>query len=289
MLQIVVFSFNRAIQLDTLLTSFVKYWVNPPYQMDVIYNTSSPFFQKGYDLLMEKYKGNSGIRFYKESKECRPYTAKEIMLSVGNVKRLLLCPFIRNPKSNFRPLLIQLMEDSVAREIMFMTDDAMYIHPVNLTNEVFDWIEQNPHHRQFSLRLGKGMNNQPIAVRESTSYLEWNLKSMPHMTNWGYYFSVDAHIYSKQLILNYFKRYIFVNPNSLEGYIESRIRGKVEYGRSFKEAKVLSFPINMVQTVSKNEHLGVSVEKLNRYYLDGYTLNILFLQLLISFKTTLII
>ena len=42
--------------------------------------------------------------------------------------------------------------------------------------------------------------------------------------------------------------------------------------RSFKEAKLLSFPINMVQTFSDNESLGVSTEKLNQYYLDGYTL-----------------
>lgn len=37
MLQIIIFSFNRAIQLDTLLSSFVEYWKNPSYQVDIIY------------------------------------------------------------------------------------------------------------------------------------------------------------------------------------------------------------------------------------------------------------
>lgn len=274
MLQIIIFSFNRAIQLDTLLSSFTKYWKNPAYQVDIIYNTSDDLFQKGYMLLMDKFKKNQSIRFHKESKTCRSYTAKEIFGSTGNLKHYFKYPNIRNPRSNFRPLMIKLMEESDAREIMFMTDDAMYIRPVDIPTEVFDWIANNPKHRQFSLRLGIGMNEHPDAVRELDKYLEWNLKDVPHMNNWGYYFSVDAHIYNKPLILDFYKRYIFVNPNSLEGYIEAKLRrrGYVNEERSFKDAKLLSFPINMVQTFSDNESLGVSTEKLNQYYLDGYTL-----------------
>lgn len=274
MLQIIIFSFNRAIQLDTLLSSFTEYWKNPSYQVDVIYNTSDDFFQKGYNLLMDKFKGNTDVRFHKEDRGCRPYAAKELLGSAGNLKHYFKYANIRCPRSNFRPLMIRLMEESVAREIMFMTDDAMYIRPVDIPNDVFDWIDRNPRHRQFSLRLGIGMDGHPRAVRELDEYLEWSLKEVPHMNNWGYYFSVDAHIYSKQLILGFYKRYIFVNPNTLEGYIEAKLKrqGCVDEGRCFKEAKLLSFPINMVQTFSDNESLGVSTEKLNQYYLEGYTL-----------------
>jgi hypothetical protein len=274
MLQIIIFSFNRALQLDTLLSSFTEYWKNPAYQVDVIYNTSDDFFQKGYELLIDKFKGDSDIRFHKESKECRPYTAKELLGSAGNLKHYFKYPSVKHPRSNFRPLMIQLMEESNSREIMFMTDDAMYIRPVDIPDEVFDWINADPKHRQFSLRLGIGMNGHPDTVHELDNYLEWRLEDVPHMTNWGYYFSVDAHIYDKQLVLDFYKRYIFANPNSLEGYIEGQLRKRrlVNVGRSFKDAKLLSFPINMVQTVCDNESLGVSVEKLNQYYLDGYTL-----------------
>lgn len=274
MLQIIIFSFNRAIQLDTLLSSFVEYWKNPSYQVDIIYNTSDDFFQRGYELLMSKFESNNCIHFHKESKGCRSYTAKEILGSAGNLKHYFKYPAIKHPRSNFRPLMIKLMEESEAREIMFMTDDAMYIRPVDIPTEVFDWINEDPKHRQFSLRLGVGMNAQPAAIKELDKYLEWKLKDVPHMNNWGYYFSVDAHIYNKALILDFYKRFIFVNPNTLEGYIEAKLkrRGYVNEERSFKDAKLLSFPINMVQTFSDNESLGVSTEKLNQCYLDGYTL-----------------
>lgn len=46
-IQIIIFSFNRAIQLDTLLTSILKHWKAPSqYELNIIYNTTSIFFKK---------------------------------------------------------------------------------------------------------------------------------------------------------------------------------------------------------------------------------------------------
>ena len=63
MLQIVIFSFNRALQLDTLITSIIEKWQLPHYNIDVIYNTSDNDFQKGYDLLVKKYNTKTNIVF----------------------------------------------------------------------------------------------------------------------------------------------------------------------------------------------------------------------------------
>ena len=46
MLQIIIFSFNRALQLDTLLTSLVEHWKSPDYCVDVLYNTTDEEFEK---------------------------------------------------------------------------------------------------------------------------------------------------------------------------------------------------------------------------------------------------
>lgn len=274
MLQIIVFSFNRAIQLDTLLTSFQKYWKNPSYKLDVIYNSSNEEFQKGYELLIDKMNINKNIQFHKESTHFDGYTCKEILGSLGNIFHYIKLPYVRKPKTNFRTLLIQLMENNTSKNVMFLTDDAMFIEDVYISPDIINWIEEAPFDRQFSLRIGKGMNNQPHNVQELENYLDWNLKDMPHMSNWGYRFSVDAHIYSKNVILKFFKKYVFVNPNSLEGYIESKIKNKdyLFHGRSFKQPKLLSFPINMVQTVDNNESLGVDCAQLNTQYLKGYEL-----------------
>lgn len=274
MIQIIIFSFNRAIQLDTLLYSIKKYWKSPYYEIDVVYNCSSDSFQKGYDYLIQKYSADRMISFHKEQKgECR-YTWKEL-LNPYNLKRLYKYPYLRKPKTNFRSLTNTLMEKSDAREVMFMTDDSLFINPVCLSSSIFDWIEEEPTKRQFSLRISKGMDNQPsIGVSEDNGILSWNMNDMKRMNNWGYQFSVDAHIYNKECILQLFKIYNFCNPNSLEGYICNIVRRKgwFNQAKSFATPHLLSFPINMVQDVEENESLGVSPEMMNNYYLSGHVL-----------------
>ena len=137
------------------------------------------------------------------------------------------------------------------------------------------WLKSSPKHRQISLRLGVGMNNQPHnMVVDNDGLIRWNMNDVDHMTNWGYRFSVDAHIYDKELILDFYKKYIFINPNTLEGYIEDRLFSKkfVSEACTFEKPMLLSFPINMVQKEADNESLGVDCDKLNQMYLDGYTL-----------------
>lgn len=275
MLQIIVFSFNRAIQLDTLLTSLNNHWKTPDYQVDVIYNSSNDFFQEGYRVLINKLKNNTRVYFHKESNGCKPYRVFEIVREIRNVKRYLQNPRIRHPKTNFRTLLIDVMKKNSAKEVMFMTDDAMFINDVEITNSMIEWLESSPRNRQLSLRLGVGMNEQPECVKVGTDGLiRWHMSDVEHLSNWGYRFSVDAHIYDKHLILDYYKKYIFINPNTLEGYIEDRLfnKGLVDQACSLDKPMLLSFPINMVQKEADNESLGVDCEKLNQMYLDGYTL-----------------
>ncbi len=105
MIQIVVFSFNRAIQLDTLLTSIMQKWISPDYIVDIVYNTSNDSFQKGYDKLMLKFCENSRFKFYKETVAKKPYYCIRELTNVYNIKKLIDMPSLRRPKSNFRHLI----------------------------------------------------------------------------------------------------------------------------------------------------------------------------------------
>lgn len=274
MLQIIIFSFNRAIQLDVLLTSLKRRWKTPQYQVDIIFNCSTDNYQKGYYTLINKFINENNFHFHKEQKGCKPYTVKEL-LNPYNLKRLYKYPYLRHPKTNFRPLLIDIMEQSSATEVMFMTDDSEFICDVNINQSTLDWISQAPIQRQFSLRLGNGMNNQPkTGILESNGILSWDMSTMPKNTNWGYLFSVDGHVYNKECILKLYRLYNFCNPNSLEGYICNVIQRNKWFhnAQALIQPHLLSFPINMVQAVEKNEALGVSTEVLNDYYLEGYDL-----------------
>lgn len=274
MLQIIIFSFNRAIQLDALLTSIVRHWKSPEYQLDIVYNASSDSFHKGYELLKQKYEYQKHMAFHKEQKWTGYYSLRELV-NPYNLKRLIKYSYLRHPKTDFRELTNRLLDLSPAKTVMFMTDDSLFIHDVVIPSKVFDWIFENPHDRQFSLRIGEGMNGQPsTGIEKNEGLLSWNMSKMPRMTNWSYLFSVDAHVYDKSSILSLFRLYNFCNPNSLEGYICNMVRRKGWFGeaKSFVTPHLLSFPINMVQNVEKNETLGVSPEIMNDFFLDGYTL-----------------
>lgn len=65
-MQIITFSFNRSLQLDTLLYSVLSHWKSPAFTLDVVYNTSSKEHQKGYDKLIEKMETQPHIAFHKE-------------------------------------------------------------------------------------------------------------------------------------------------------------------------------------------------------------------------------
>lgn len=272
MLQIIVFSFNRPMQLDTLLSSLVENWVFPIFKLDVIYNDSNDAFQRGYDLLISKFSHKANMRFHRESLCQDKYGA--LLARPRNIAHYLRHRKDLVPKSDFRSLCISLLRGEDCRHVMFLTDDAMFIRRVNIGEDVFQWIEASPAQRQYSLRVGVGMDGQGDAVKVCGQSLFWNFQDNDGRGNWGYPFSVDAHIYSRQTVYDLFSCNIFCNPNTLEGCVNGVVRRRrmLREGMGGLYPCILSYPINMVQTVCKNENMGVDCAWLNAKYLDGYTM-----------------
>ena len=273
-IQVIIFSFNRALQLDTLINSMLKHWKSPSFDLDVVYNTTTQDFQKGYEILIQRMKKYTNIRFHKESKDSPDSVNYFLLLNYFNYLQWRDFPVTRHPKTNFKSLTIDLMKRADAKLVMFLTDDAMFINDVEIEEEHIEWLRTNPKYAQYTLRVGVGMDDKEAHYTNHGHYLSWNFSNANCNTNWGYRFSVDAHIYDKNLIVKLFKRNIFVNPNTLEGPVCcDAIRQKwLDNGRGPVKPALLSFPINMVQTVVKNETLGVSLELLNNFYLQGYTM-----------------
>ena len=271
MVQIIAFSFNRAMQLDALLTSLIEKWKAPKYKIDVVYNYTTDEFGKGYEFLEQKFK-KKAVTLHKESTlKSDKVTFSEIFV-IDNWVRLYRYPKLRNPISDFRSILINIIEQTIAENVMFLTDDSMFISDVDIPIEDLNWINEKPEHRQFSLRLGKGESILPATIDVNDTYCQWNMYA--HSKSWGYPFSVDAHLYNKHFILKLFKKLLFYNPSTLEGYIVGTVRRHklLAEGRCFTDIKMLTFPINIVQTCVDNLSQNVSVEMLNKRYLEGETL-----------------
>ena len=155
MIQIIPFSFNRAMQLDTLLSTLVEHWKNPEYRIDVIYNFSSGKFGEAYKQLSNDYEGDN-ICLHKENLEHPDKVTLKELSNIYNLVRFWHNPNLRHSKTNFRSLMKKLMEGSDAENVMFLTDDAMFINDIDIPQGVVDWVNDSPSNRQFTLRLGKG-------------------------------------------------------------------------------------------------------------------------------------
>lgn len=266
-MDIIIFSYNRALQAKTLIESIFNYMNPPQYNIHVIYNSSNEDYQMGYDYIIKQY--SNKVNFYKEEKQNNHYSLSEIF-DFYNFKLLFLCPFLRGGKTNFREKLIEICRNS-HDEIMFLTDDSVFIDNVSISNEILAWIHQDPWHRQISLRVGHEFITKEIDIEKGNC---WSFEK--HLTNsiWGYRYSLDAHIYDAKTITSFLRKATFKNPNTLEsvGMLHSVKKGLFENGLFLDNVKILSYPINIVQNTFKNEALHANTETLNNYLLKGFEL-----------------
>lgn len=268
MIQIIVFSFNRALQLDALLASIQQHWSKTTHQLTVLYNTSNDKYQAGYEILKKRY---PKYQFIKETNGKHRYPCKDY-LSFFNLKKIVKYKHCRWQKSNFRDLLIEIVTKSSCKQIMFLTDDSIFIRKVEINDEVLEWINQDPNQNSFSLRLGKSSNTpQKQLPSPICNIISWNYSDYDKSNNWGYRFSVDGHIYSKQLMIKLIKNIIFNNPSTLEAHLHNYVHthNLLNKGKTGINPCLLSYPINMVQTIVNNKSLGVSETLLNEYLLHG--------------------
>ena len=274
LVQIIIFSYNRALQLDALLSSIKKNWKNIKYHIDIIYNSSDNTYESGYDLLKQKtFDSEKNISYYKEQAIRFPqWTIKELT-DIYNLKLLYLCPFLRHAKTTFRKQLLHVLKESKAEHVMFLTDDSIFIKPVQLSSQNLSWINEAPFHNQISMRHGIETLGSKDLNYTGEQY-HWDFSKYSSNDHWGYRFSLDAHIYHREAILKTLSNISFSNPNTLEssGMLHTNKKGLFNKGKCFKNMSILSFPINIVQTTFKNEALKASPDVLNEYYLNGYHL-----------------
>lgn len=267
-LDIVIFSFNRAMQLNTLIDSVYKYF-QYPFKMTVLYNCTAQH-SIGYEILKKRY---PQVNFVKEEKESEGYSITELS-KLFNIKRYFKYKYVRAPKSDFRRKLISILSNSTSHFVIFLTDDSVFIHPVKLNKLLLQRIADKPTDMQYSLRLGEQINSPKSYAKES-DFMVWAFYDDNNLRDWRYNFSVDAHIYDRKYILSLAKDIIFNNPNTYESFTKIRIcqKGEQRYGVANLEPCILSFPINMVQNVQDNKALSVSTEQLEKYFIEGYSLS----------------
>lgn len=263
----IIFSFDRAMQLSLLLKSIVQYDIFNNLNINILFCCSSADYRKAYEKLQSQY---PQFRWIEETVFKKPELNRDFdFFYWHNVYWWLKYRHLRKNKSNFKQMILQILSGNRNKSVMFLTDDSLVYRDIEIPN-----IQDEK--SVFSLR--HGMHLVGGKYKKTGNSIEWNVYENDEATDWGYPFSVDGHIYNKAALLKIIRKIIFNNPNTMEGNIACYCKEKhlFPHIKANKNSCLLGFELNRVQSVADNHHLGISQEQLNRYFLDGYQLQIQF-------------
>lgn len=227
---IVIFSFDRPMQLYALLESLQLY-VTGLGDKTVIYRASSESFAQAYNRVSAAF---TQINFVRQSD---------------------------NPAADFKPLTLQAVFGSPHPYIIFAVDDIIVKDYVSLA----DCIQVLEHTRSygFYLRMGKNLTE---CYSESCKQLLPPFKQVApgiflwHFANgrsdWHYPHSVDMTLYRKCDIEWDLKILDYRSPNALETNWAGR-GGAIMHraGLCYAHTKIVNVPLNRVQDVWNNRHM----------------------------------
>lgn len=242
---LVVFSKDRAMQLDALLRSYLHY-VSNPLPVVVLYQNSNPEFKKGYQELIPIY-NTKGVQFVEEK--------------------------------NFRLDLIALFNDLNSEKIIFLVDDIIFKNEIDFKS--FTAID--PKKFVASLRMGKHLTysytlqeQQALptfsSLLEFPNQLSWSYQSAEY--DWAYPLSVDGHLFDFQEIKTLINELEYKAPNSFEEALQLMLPFyNQRKGLCFSNSIIVNNPCNKVQTENDNIAGKITIEELNTIWLGGSRIN----------------
>jgi len=244
--QLIIFSKNRACQLNLLLDSIKKNSNGLFNVTNVLYTFDNDEFRIGYNILKSRY---PTVNFIKEN--------------------------------NFKEDLLILIKKEY-ETTTFLVDDAIIYSPIPiLPQTVLNTITSDI--ICFSLRLGKNCSYSHPAnthysfnnYEEKNSIIRFNWKNQEG--DFNYPLSTDGHIYQTNIIKNLIMPLNFNNPNQLESSLQFKLNNIPTYMVCFKKSTVVSVPVNIVNKSFNNRnglYFYFPEKDLNIRYNSGEIINI---------------
>jgi hypothetical protein len=277
-MNIVAFSYNRALQLHAFLSSLVKHLRVDKYEVNVIYNSGGGDYEVAYEQVKKDFPTMNFIR----RKKIESLPIKYFLTYKKNLYRHFKHKNIRQKLTNFKELLEKTVEESKYEPVAFFTDDSLFCRDVHIDTKILDEIANDKSGRTvYSLRHGLNLDPKPSSIEPYGENLIWNVTpSSSELAHWTYLFSIDGHVYQRKLLLPAFKKLNFSNPNSFEGfvnnYVETEMSNVCNRLIFSKHNSLVGFELNRVQDFAVNNSLNFSVGDLNKKFLEGYRLRYLY-------------
>lgn len=278
MILIVVFSFNRAMQLDLLIKSIVARFKSQNYKISIIYHTTG-LHNESYRKLRIKYIKYTNISFLEREKQKLSIKSYfKTFYCLKNIRLYLSHLYLHYRDSdNFKSLLERLLKTTDCEYVMFNTDDGYFYDDVIISQEIFNMISSNPLQTSYRLYVGENLDGFPDYIhRENNDYYTWNYYENTPLTHWTYPFAVDGTVYHTKCILGIIKKVPYHNPITLEGYGVDFVKQKniLKTGLGPITSNLVCTKLNRVSTSTSNPTINISVDFLNSKFLEDYELEI---------------
>jgi hypothetical protein len=248
LLNVIIFSKDRAMQLHLLLESILLNFNVDDYTLNILYKASNDEYNRGYNMIRDLY-------------------------PQFNYKR----------EENFKSDLMSFFNNS--EYTVFLTDDDIIYQSFKLNNDELHNIFMLTDANCFSLRLG--LNTVNCYTMQRLNKLEnFNKHSFFHDTDliepviswkvkdgtndYAYPMSLDGHIFKTEYIKNLCEILEYSNPNLFEAMLSNFSRPDMIIS-SYNQNKLVNSPINRVQETFHNlsgMKYNYSSEDLNEMYLD---------------------
>jgi hypothetical protein len=242
-LDVMIYSLNRACQLQALLETWQRFVTGPPPK--VLYCYTEPDFRRGYELCRGRF------------------------------------PWVRwVPQVHFRTDVLEQMLASRRPYAMFMVDDMLVRRPIRLNAATVSPMEEDEEIACVSLRLSPKISYcyslerdaPPPAFETRGEWLVWKWPNLPG--DWGYPMSLDAHIFRREEMLDRLDRLVWSNPNTQEASLAAAPLSRNKMACRPEHA-VINIPANLVQSTFSNRTCrGPSAEDLNTAYLAGRAIDV---------------
>jgi len=237
-MNVIIFSRDRACQLDLFFRSF-KYYVKDNIKLKVLYTFSDKYFEEGY----------------KKVKEYHP-----------EIEYVLEKDFKNDIINNI---------DTEDKYTTFFVDDIIFKNYFSLESPFFEIFRNNDDILCLSLRLHPRLtycytarlNMTPPKMVNNT--WEWR----GNRGDFGYPMSVDGHIFRTNEILPKLKSLNYRNPNSLESVLVSSPINKPKM-ICCDNSVIINNPCNKVQINNPNRHGDINPKYLNDNFINGYIIDL---------------
>ncbi len=243
---LVVFSYDRPLQLHALLESLEKY-VSPLDSITVIYRTSSLEFQTAYGTVHAAF---PHVRFLAQSDR---------------------------PQEDFKPLVLQAVYETKSPYILFAVDDMIVKDFIDLSASIrsleaaqaYGFYFSHSTHLKESYMRSCDQPLPPLVRLEGV--LAWQFKQGE--VDWKYPNSLDMVLYRKEEIRKDLFKMPFHNPNTFEDLWDKRAKLK-KIGLFYEDSKVVGIPLNLVNPSSNRALHNYSPAQLLEKYKAGLKLDI---------------